>query len=160
MALEAGPPLPFVPEVGHARVTFESVAVGADEILPGDGYDDALKPFRTIEDIHVTAALLAWAMRAAGASGWARAWLDEAACLLLVFRALGDRSPSAEGTHVALAGALGLVRRLLERGEWSKCSEATRAMWERDRPLLDVAAVVRSARLEAAWTRLEGGKGT
>lgn len=98
-------------------------------------------------------------MRVGRGNGWERAWLDEGASLLLAFRALGDRSPTAAETHVALAGALGLVRRLLERGEWAKCGEVTRAGWERDRPLFDVAGVVRAARLEAAWKRIDGRAG-
>ncbi len=34
--------------------------VADDELLPGDGYDDLLKPFRTIEDTHVLAAAVGW----------------------------------------------------------------------------------------------------
>ncbi len=154
VALLPGTPLPFVPEISHARVTFDAVAIGAGEVLPGDGYDDALKPFRTLEDVHVTAGVLGWAMRAARASDWERAWTDEAAGVLLLLRAVGRGSPSAPETHVALAGALTLARRLLDRGGWSKCPDAVRVTWERDRRVLDVASNVRAARLEAAWRAL------
>ena len=33
---------------------------GEADLLPGDGYDIYLKPFRTIEDIHVHAALIGY----------------------------------------------------------------------------------------------------
>src|SRR5262245_25603109 len=51
---------PFVPEIAHARVTLDGVRVSAGDLLPGDGYDDYLKPFRTIEDLHVHGALLGY----------------------------------------------------------------------------------------------------
>ena len=44
------PPTPFAPEVGHAALQLEGAPA---ELLPGDGYTDYLKPFRTIEDLHV-----------------------------------------------------------------------------------------------------------
>src|SRR5262249_12872943 len=50
-------PLAFAPEVPHAIVTFENAAA---DVLPGDGYTQYLKPFRTIEDIHVLAATLGY----------------------------------------------------------------------------------------------------
>jgi acyl-CoA dehydrogenase len=154
ITLQAGEPTPFAPEIGHARATFDAVAVGHDELLPGDGYDDALKPFRTIEDIHVTAAVLGWAIGVGRASGWDRGWIEDALGALLLLRAAGDASPSAPETHVVLAGALRLVRRLLDAADWAR-GEAARIAWERDRRLLDVATSVRGARLEAAWRGLD-----
>ena len=39
----------FVPEISHAEVELDRVKVSDADVLPGDGYDDYLKPFRTIE---------------------------------------------------------------------------------------------------------------
>lgn len=153
VTLQAGQPTPFAPEIGHARATFDAVVVSPGDVLPGDGYDDALKPFRTIEDIHVTAAVLGWAIGVGRSSGWERAWLEHALAALLLLRAAGDAPPLAAGTHLALAGALRLVRQVLEAADWAR-SDAARASWERDRRLLDVATSVRAARLEAAWRGL------
>jgi acyl-CoA dehydrogenase len=151
------PGLPFVPEISHARATFDEVVIHAGELLPGDGYDDALKPFRTIEDIHVMVAVIGWAIGVGRASHWPRAWIDEALALVVLFRALSDEPPLAPETHVALAGAHTFARRLLEGAAWSQCGDATRSRWERDRPLMEVATKVRGARLEAAWRDLERG---
>ena len=52
-------------QLGHLFVSLSDVAITAHEILPGDGYDRYLKPFRTVEDIHVHAALLGHAIGAA-----------------------------------------------------------------------------------------------
>src|SRR5215475_13863930 len=76
------PPTPFCPEIGHAEVALD-VEVTPAEILPGDGYDDYLKPFRTIEDVHVHAALLGFLLHTAGRFGWPR----EASERLLAFLA-------------------------------------------------------------------------
>ncbi len=156
--VRGAPPLPFVPEVGHAKATFDAVAIGESELLPGDGYDDALKPFRTIEDIHVMAAVLGWAIGVGRASAWPRSWMDEALALVALFRAASDQAPLAPETHVVLAGAQSFARRLLGEAAWSQSEEAVRSRWERDRRLLEVASTVRGARLEAAWRALTGGK--
>ena len=51
---------PFVPEIPHAEVTLDHVHVATDAVLPGDGYTEYVKPFRTVEDAHVHAALLGY----------------------------------------------------------------------------------------------------
>ena len=59
------PETAFVPEVPHARIQLQDVAIEPSSLLPGDGYDTYVKPFRTLEDIHVTAAVLAYLLREA-----------------------------------------------------------------------------------------------
>jgi hypothetical protein len=58
--------------------------------------------------------------------------------------------------HIALGGALEQVQALIDLSapHWSKVESKTRERWERDRPLLDVAAKSRAARLQRAWERL------
>ncbi|HEX3343148.1 MAG TPA: acyl-CoA dehydrogenase family protein, partial [Polyangiaceae bacterium] len=68
--LESGAPTPFAPEIGHARAVFDGVTVGEAELLPGDGYTTVLKPFRTIEDAHVLAAVLGWGIGVGRRSAW------------------------------------------------------------------------------------------
>jgi len=154
--LEPGGATPFAPEIGHARAAFEEVVVDEEELLPGDGYETVLKPFRTIEDAHVMAAILGWAIGVARRSAWERSWTEEGVALVVALRAIGAAPPSLPGTHVALAGALTGTRRLLDAGAWDRVEPSVRAAWERDRPLLDVASTVRGARLEAAWRNLTG----
>ena len=154
VSLRAHPPLPFVPEVAHSDARFDGVRVADDDLLPGDGYEDALKLFRTIEDLHVTAAVVGWAAGVARASSWERAWIERAAAILVLLRALGEEVPSGAETHVALAGALAEAGQLLDGAPWDRAEAATRAGWERDRALLQVAGKVRSARLETAWRHL------
>jgi hypothetical protein len=154
VTLEPCAPLPFAPEIAHARLHLRSVHVADEELLPGDGYDDLLKPFRTLEDTHVVAAALGWALGVGQTSPWDPAWTERALATLVALRAIGQADPSRPETHVALAGAMDLARTLLVGADWARAPEATRARWERDRPLLDVARGVRAARLEAAWRGL------
>jgi hypothetical protein len=158
VSLEPGGSTPFAPEITHARARFEQVAVDETELLAGDGYDTVLKPFRTIEDAHVTAAVVGWATGIARANGWEHGWMEEAAALLVTLRVVGGAPPSRSETHLLLAGALTASRRLLDAAPWSHAPEAVRVAWQRDRPLLDVASAVRAARLAAAWQDLTGGE--
>ena len=70
VTLDPGMELPFVPEVPHASVVLENVA---GQVLPGDGYERYLKPFRTIEDLHVNAAVLAYLLNVGLRFGWSNA---------------------------------------------------------------------------------------
>lgn len=158
---ELAPPPPFIPEIGHARLHLREVAVGPHELLPGDGYEAYLKPFRTIEDLHVHGALLGWLMQIARRAGAPRALREELLLLLIGLRGLAAAPPLSPATHVALGGAIASVARLLREAEplWQGLDEAERARWERDRPLLQVAGAARAQRLEAAWQALQAPGG-
>jgi hypothetical protein len=152
------PPIPFVPEVPHAQVTFDGVVVDEAEQLPGDGYLDYVKPFRTIEDIHVIGAtvgyVLGWSLRV-------RAALEPIAGLigsLLALEALAKEPPLSPAAHVALHGCYRGVTEIFSsdafRGLLASSSEAERERWMRDRRLLSVASEAREARLSAALRAL------
>jgi hypothetical protein len=66
--------------------------------------------------------------------------------------ALGRLDPRAAATHRALGGALAALEQALARAEplWAQVDADVRARWQRDRPLLRVAAAARSARLTRA----------
>lgn len=49
----------FLSALPHGRARFDGVTVSVQMILPGDGWMDYARPFRTIEDIHVSAAVAA-----------------------------------------------------------------------------------------------------
>jgi acyl-CoA dehydrogenase len=152
------PHMPIVPEIPHASISFDGVAVAPSDVLPGDGYDRYLKPFRTIEDLHVHAALLAWLLAVGARSGWPRAPRERALAALIGARGLAEMDPSSPVTHVALGGLLAETRGILADLEpcWATAEPELRARWDRDRPLLEVAGAARSRRLERAWERLVG----
>ncbi len=145
---------PFVPEIPHAAVRFDDVRVADDEILEGDGYQRYLKPFRTVEDVHVHAALVGWLTQVGRRSSWPEAHLERLASIALSLRAIAQSDPSAPEIHVALAGAIAAAAALVEALDWPAVDEPTRRRWERDRALLRVAGTARDKRLVAAWRRL------
>ncbi len=150
------PALPFTPEIPHAELSLTAVPVEPGEVLPGDGYLRYLKPFRTVEDLHVQAALLGWLIGLARRSDWPPDWLERALAALAGIRDLAGADPSAPATHLAVAGAFATIGRLIEdAGElWDRVDRPTRDRWLRDRRLLTVADTVRGKRTEAAWRAL------
>ncbi len=51
--LEALPALPLMPDVPHSRLLLDGAHC---ERLPGDGWDDYVRPFRLLEDVHAGGA--------------------------------------------------------------------------------------------------------
>lgn len=157
LALEPMPPTRFVPEVPHARVHLDDVRVTADALLPGDGYDGYVKPFRTIEDVHVTLAVLAYLLREARLRGWPAALGEQVVAAVEMFAELAAADARAPSVHVALAGALTIAHRIYaEAGAlWSANAEDPAARrWLRDAALFEVAATARRQRAERAWASL------
>ncbi len=147
---------PFAPEVPHAEAVFDSVALSANEILPGDGYERYLKPFRTIEDTHVLAATLGYLLSVARRAAWPRAVVEQTIGVLLSLREIGAAEPSRAETHLALSGAFQLARRIFAETDplWASADPEESARWQRDKVLLEVAEKARALRIEAAWARL------
>jgi hypothetical protein len=150
------PPPPFVPEVPHAELHLHAVEVAPDEVLPGDGYTRYVKPFRTVEDCHVFAAVLGWLLQVARRSGWPDEVREELLALVVMMRGLAQAAPSSSAVHLALAGALDLCRRRVDElgALWVQVDAPTRERWERDRLLLNVAGKVRAKRRETARQKL------
>ena len=157
--VEALPPLPIIPEVPHGRAVFDRVAVASDSVLPGDGYADYSKPFRTIEDAHVHGALVAYFARLARRHRAPAPMVAELAALAQELHGLCGADPMDPETHVLLGAALRRVARVAEDERlWNVVDDATRSLWIRDRSILDVAAGARSRRLEVALLAI-GGRG-
>lgn len=138
--------LPFVPELPHGQVELDGAH--ATEVLEGDGYERYLKPFRTIEDIHVHAALLGYLVGAGRRCDWR---VERLTSLCVTAVALASRDPSDAATHVALAGFIDETRAALETLDFTRLPADERERWERDKALLGVAGRVRAKRLERAW---------
>lgn len=157
VSIEEMPPTKFVPEVPHAKVKFENVAVSAEALLPGDGYELYIRPFRTVEDLHVHAAILAYLVREALRLKWPESWIERALALLSSLQNLSVKDPSTPETHVAVAGALATGAALVKESEtcWKAAtSDPAAQRWERDRELLKVAGGIREQRTKRAWERL------
>jgi acyl-CoA dehydrogenase len=159
IAIQVMSGLPFVPEISHGTMTFTDVRLGDGDILPGDGYRDYIRPFRTVEDLHVFAAVAGFLFRVACLSEWPRAVIEQTASLIACTRALAAEDPSSPATHIALGGLHAQFSALLESTAplWGRADEKTRICWERDRALLRVAESARVKRLDTAWSSFAKG---
>jgi hypothetical protein len=145
-----GPALPMVPEIPHGRLILEGAPPSV--VWPGDGYAGVSKPFRTLEDIHVHAALGAWLVGVALEARWPDPEVEALLASLAALDRVAALDPTAAGTHRALGGVLAMFAAQLERIEplWTTASESVQQMWARDRVLLRIAGKARRSRLERA----------
>ncbi len=148
--------VPMVPEISHGEVAFDGVRVPPDALLPGDGYADYIRPFRTVEDVFVGAGLLGFTFRAAREFGWAHDIIELLSCHVAGLHAIAGEDLTAPETHVALGGLLAQQRLVLERVDrlWQSADPAAKDRWNRDKVILEIAGKARAARLDTAWKRL------
>ncbi|MGB0386521.1 MAG: acyl-CoA dehydrogenase family protein [Ardenticatenaceae bacterium] len=148
-------PLRFVPEISHGTLHFAEVAVEASQLLPGDGYTRYVKPFRTIEDLHIFAAILAYVYRIASQYSWPQAQKEQLLTLLVTIRTLALSDPSAPALHIALGGLQTQIESVLTGATpyWAQTHDAVRQAWQRDNALMKIAQKVRHKRLAVAWAR-------
>jgi hypothetical protein len=160
LSIQVMPPTKFVPEVPHAQLKFENLKIADTAILSGDGYTKYVKPFRTVEDIHVNAAIVSYLSREAHRLDWPKNWIERAAALLASLQELSRANPSVPETHVTLAGALAIGGGLISETDafWeAAASDPAAERWQRDRELLKVASSARELRTTRAWERLKSG---
>jgi alkylation response protein AidB-like acyl-CoA dehydrogenase len=150
------PEPPFTPEIAHDEIDLDGVPVTEDDLFPGDAFERYVRPFRTIEDLHVQAAVYAYAVREIRAHDLPRSLAERFAALLVAAGTLAAGDASAPAVHVALAGVLEVARGLVEELDraWGKTESPAHARWERDRLLLSVAGKARELRLSKAWEQL------
>jgi alkylation response protein AidB-like acyl-CoA dehydrogenase len=150
--------VPFVPEIPHAEIELDGVEVSEADLLPGDGYDEYLKPFRTVEDLHVHAALAGYLIGVARRHELGHEPIQKLLAIASAVRSLAAADRGAPSTHLALAGLIELATTVAGEVEqrWSKLGGDEHARWQRDRSLLKVASSARVARGERAWQAITG----
>jgi len=146
----AMPPTRFIPDVPHTRLQLD-ITLPQTAILPGDGYADYVKPFRTLEDIHVHASVMAYTLQVALFTPFSRPLTEAATGILLALEAHAARP--APTLDVALTGTLSLAHRFFGEADttlFQREDEASRG-WQRDKPILLLGAAAREARANKAW---------
>jgi alkylation response protein AidB-like acyl-CoA dehydrogenase len=158
--IAAMPPTSFVPEVPHAEIVLDGVPVDAAAVLPGDGYVRYVKPFRTVEDLHVHGACLGYLVAVSRRHAFPRHTTERLVAGIAAARTLARLDASAPEVHVALAGVLAEGAALIADLApcWTGVETGERERWERDRALLGaVAGIARERRRQRAWEILEQG---
>ena len=152
--LEALPALPMLADIPHARLQFDATPA---ECLPGDGWDDYVKPFRSIEDLYVLMALVAWLYGVGLDAGWPRALCLRLAGLLAAGAELARHDPKTPPGHVLLAGLFAQFDALQPALDdaFAATPPHWASLWRRDAGLLKVAAAAREKRLDQALQSLD-----
>lgn len=151
--IAALPKMQFIPEVEHGLVKLDGVQLDNENILTGDGYSQFVKPFRTVEDLHVQAAvtsmLLAHGLRQHLEPELCERWL----ALALAYRGLSDFAIDDPALHLALAGNRQQLRMLISMSEeaWKARDSGFYEAWKRDKALLNIASKAHQKRTENAW---------
>lgn len=144
------------PEVRHAVVDLSSVPVAAGEVMDGDGYTDAIKPFRTIEDLYIGAATTAYNLALARRSGWPEAAIEDLLLLLVAAGALAFGPLDEPAAHLGVAALSRATARIRADHEehWALVDGAAAAAWRRAAAGGGVAARAKELRRQGAWARL------
>jgi acyl-CoA dehydrogenase len=146
------PETPFAPEIRHAAIVLDGALVPAEARLPGDGYLDYVKPFRTIEDLHVLAALVGHRLALSRALGLGAEDLSRGLALAAALLGLAHASPKSPATHLALDRVFDEARAFvpLDAEALAKLGAGERERFVRDLPLFGVADKARAARARRA----------
>jgi len=146
-------PLNILPEISHVQVEFTNISVAPASILPGDGYIRYIKPFRTIEDLHVMAAIVGYQMRIGLRFDWPQPVKEQLIALSVTIRSIAAADYNAHETHIVTGGVIAALQSFLESSEacWEKVAGPLHSAWQRDRAVLNIAAEARAKRLAAAW---------
>lgn len=151
--LEAGPSLGMIPDVPHARLQLEAAPA---ERLPGDGWSDYVKPFRSFEDLYIHAALLAWFWSLGEECDWPQGLRLRLLAQLAAACELARQNLREPGSHLLLAGLFAEFAAL--RPELEAALAAGPAQWNqlwlRDRGVFELAGVARAKRLQQALQAL------
>lgn len=146
----------FVPEVTHAKITLRGVRVKRSDLLPGDGYTHYLKPFRTIEDIHLYGAVAGYLLAVARRYQWLAVHTQRLLSAISGLAALAEGNYLSPAKHLALDGIFEQFAANIAgfEGCWATVDPAVTERWNRDRGLMLIAHYARTLRTEAALRKL------
>ncbi|UZE97440.1 acyl-CoA dehydrogenase family protein [Alkalimarinus alittae] len=150
------PPLPFIPDVSHGAVTFDSVLVEGKDIYPGDGYANFVKPFRWFEDINVFISLTGYLLKLALTNQWPVSSKVEIMSILVTLVGLQQMDADEPMAHILMFDQAAKLACWLDNydDEWEGVSSPVAAAWKRDRGIMSVANYARSARYKKALSRM------
>jgi acyl-CoA dehydrogenase len=142
----------ILPALPHGRVRFSSVDVQPGMILPGDGWTRYARPFRTIEDIHVSAAIAAHLAVHAIRREFPPALLATLAACILRLQDCTRADASDTVAHLLLAAAeRELQQACVQANELLKQDDDAFARdWRANAAIVGLAIPARQKRLEKA----------
>ncbi|MEM9651585.1 MAG: acyl-CoA dehydrogenase family protein [Actinomycetota bacterium] len=156
ITIDLEPYVEWGPEFQICDLHFNEVPVAAADIIPGDGYVDAIKPFRLVEDVYNTAGTLIGLFRLGRRLDWPTEDLERLLGLIVQSAAIAQ-------TDIASPVSVLLLTDFLRRSDaawgeiWAKHTDVPAEVaeaWSPERGLLGVAAAARDTRRTNAWAAL------
>ncbi|MEM7096066.1 MAG: acyl-CoA dehydrogenase family protein [Actinomycetota bacterium] len=156
ITIDREPYVEWGPEFQICDLHFADVPISAADVIPGDGYVDAIKPFRLVEDVYNTAGTLIGLFQLGRRLGWATEDLERLAGLVVQASAIAD-------TDMASPVSVLLLTDFLRQSDatwnalWAKQTDTPTEVveaWNPERGLLGVAAAARDTRRANAWEAL------
>lgn len=153
LEITAMPALGFVPEVSHGKVLFHKVALTEAQICEGDGYLNYVKAFRSYEDLHVLAALIAYRLGEAIEGNWPNNVIEDHISLLLALHSISEMDLNKSAAHIALAACRSKLEELINNTNkyFAESSPDAYQAWCRDQVLLNIAKAAHEKRTQKAW---------
>ncbi len=131
---------PFVEDIPHTGVSFDSVHIPSEQLLKIDGHYQANKPFRYWEDIHVGLSLMAWMLREQVENGKKLTELEDLVRLICQLVENFEKYPdyySADSFSL-----LDESHELMEKHS-QNLSEVAQKMWKKDRLIVQMGQKIR-----------------
>lgn len=151
--IETLKPLPLMPDIPHARLHLDGAHC---ERLAGDGWDAYVKPFRSIEDLHVLTALVAWAHGVGRDCAWPQPLQMRLLGLLAGAAEVARQCATTPTMHLLLAALFAEFKALKPELDAAFASGPAEwaGLWQRDQGVLEIASAPRAKRLEKAIAAL------
>lgn len=132
--------VPFVEDIPHSGVSFDQVKISSEQLLDIDGHQQANKPFRYWEDVHVALAMLGWVLREQIESGKSVQELRGEIQLIEQLNASFETSPDYYTLDsIAL---LDQCHEMMDAGT-KNVPESAQKLWMKDRLLLQMGQKIR-----------------
>ncbi|MCY1364265.1 hypothetical protein D9M69_510620 [compost metagenome] len=115
-----------------------------------------MKPFRSIEDLHVLSALCAWLLGVGRDCAWPQALQLRLLALLTGAAEVSRQCATASAMHLLLAALFAEFKALKPELDTAFAAGPTEwaTLWQRDQGVLDIASGPRAKRLEKALAAL------
>jgi hypothetical protein len=149
--------LSFMQEIKHGKLALKNTPIESHQILDGDGYSQYAKPFRTLEDICISAAFQALLLRQAIDNQWKASLRDQLLLNIFNLKNLLDLPPAHQETILLVALAEQNFEALLPAIEQHIAHHATPSFqtdWARNKRVLSLSKQLKELRLAKARKQL------
>jgi hypothetical protein len=127
-------------------------------VLSGDAYENAIKPFRLIEDVYNTAGTQIGLLRLGRTYGWTQEVVEDLVSLIVQAHAISQTSMAAPADVLLMSSYFRASEAMWNRlgDAWARVPGDVRAAWSPGTGTLGVAARARETRRSNAWAALAG----